>query len=87
MGIADPCVSIEGHTETQMMENVIFFLTLKHRKELEPHFEKRIVTEKSNCDWLMGQNVVEIGNERPVAMFLHDLTSTIDNVMKIFRWI
>ena len=49
------------------------YLTLKHLEEVEPHGEQDVVGHESEGDGRMREDVVEVGDERPVAVVAHHM--------------
>ena len=48
-------------------------LTLKHLEEVEPHGEQDVVGHEPEGDGRMREDVVEVGDERPVAVVAHHM--------------
>lgn len=56
---------------------------LQHGQKLEPHVDQVVVAQKHERHRFMRQNVIEIGDERPIAVLLHHAFRTIDDVVKV----
>jgi hypothetical protein len=57
--------------------------TLKVGDKIKPGFQKSIVVHEDECNWIMSQDVVKIGSQRPIRMPSHDIMITSDNIMSI----
>ena len=61
------------HTMIRKLSGNNPYLTLKHLEEVEPHGEQDVVSHEPEGDGRMREDVVEVGDERPVAVVAHHM--------------
>ena len=54
---------------------------LEHLEEAEPHGEQRVVAHELVGDGRVREHVVEVGDEGPVAVVLHDVLGAVDDAV------
>ena len=54
---------------------------LEHREKVEPHVEEPLVLHEPVGDGRVGEDVVEVGDEGPVAVVLHDVLGAVDDAV------
>ena len=61
--------------------------TLKHFEKVEPHCQQDVVGHEPECNRRVWEDVVQVGNQRPVAVVTHHVLWTVDNLKQLKHFI